>query len=127
MLLKNLETFTDAPRVKVTNSTILVIVGQTITLNCSADASPPITVLFWAKSGRPIDINNPSKYSGGTIPEPTLRIFNAASSDTASDYVCVASNLLLSTFSIPVNVFVICKLLIPLLFADYSILTLNYF
>ncbi|XP_059165768.1 hemicentin-1-like [Physella acuta] len=95
------------PRVAVTNSTVTVVAGQTITLNCSVDAVPAISSLSWTKSGQTINVNNPSKYSGGTTSDPSLRILSSSGSDAGSDYICIAGNTVGNTSSYPVTVVVI--------------------
>ena len=100
---------TDVPRVLVTNSTVTVVAGQTITINCSVDAVPAISSLSWTKSGQTINVNNLSKYSGGTTNDPSLRIFSSASSDAGSDYICIAGNSVGTTSSSPVTVVVISE------------------
>ncbi|KAH9489928.1 hypothetical protein Btru_038472 [Bulinus truncatus] len=81
------------PTVTVSNTNITKNAGETIVLTCTVNSFPPITKFYWLKSDTTV-INctvNPSKYSGGSITNPTLVINNASSSDI-SNYTCVAEN-----------------------------------
>lgn len=94
---------TDPPHISIGNSSIQARPGETVLLTCSVDASPNITEFYWKFEQTVISSTaNPTKYSGGTITDRTLKIFTAALSDVGS-YYCVAINSLGNTTSSPIN------------------------
>nr|XP_022324738.1 hemicentin-1-like isoform X39 [Crassostrea virginica] len=83
------------PSVQIPSSSYSVAYGSQIRLQCVVNSIPPATSIEWRKTyqGVTTTINfGQSKYSGGTITDPSLRIFNADLSDEAS-YVCSATNI----------------------------------
>ncbi|XP_052092726.1 titin-like isoform X2 [Mytilus californianus] len=70
-----------------------VIFGTTVILECEITSLPDVTSLTWLKNGDEIRINaNATKYSGGTIHQPSLTISNVDDTDKAV-YNCEVTNL----------------------------------
>lgn len=93
----------------MSNTSITKNAGETIVLTCIVNSNPAITTFNWFKSDTAINsAANPSKYSGGTISNSNLTIFDASSSDI-DNYSCYAINPLGNSRSTPVAVNVISK------------------
>ncbi|XP_062602997.1 hemicentin-1-like isoform X5 [Saccostrea cucullata] len=83
------------PSVEIPSFSYTVAFGSQIRLQCVVNSIPPATSIRWLKTYQGVTSAvtlNPSKYSGGTISDPSLRIFNAELSDEAT-YVCSATNI----------------------------------
>nr|XP_022325055.1 hemicentin-1-like isoform X46 [Crassostrea virginica] len=100
------------PSVQIPSSSYSVAYGSQIRLQCVVNSIPPATSIEWRKTyqGVTTTINfGQSKYSGGTITDPSLRIFNADLSDEAS-YVCSATNIVGSGSSRDITLSVVVSL-----------------
>ena len=88
-------------------------VGETVTLTVSLAANPALSTLQWRKhvsNNVYSDINvTTSRYSGGTISNPSLQI-NSLIIEDVGDYVVVATNDLGSRQSVDITVAVSCEL-----------------
>eukprot|EP00105_Crassostrea_gigas_P045483 XP_019929631.1 PREDICTED: hemicentin-1-like [Crassostrea gigas] len=83
------------PSVQIPSSSYTVAYSSQIRLQCVVNSIPPATSIGWIKTqqGVTTTINvSLSKYSGGTISDPSLRIYDADLSDEGS-YVCSATNI----------------------------------
>ncbi|XP_069107388.1 basement membrane-specific heparan sulfate proteoglycan core protein-like [Argopecten irradians] len=83
------------PFVTISQAAYTVITGQTVTLGCTVSASPPHTSVYWQRieSGVATTLNiERNKYFGSTVTSPSLTITSAGSND-ASDYTCLATNV----------------------------------
>ncbi|XP_065932028.1 platelet binding protein GspB isoform X4 [Magallana gigas] len=83
------------PSVQIPSSSYTVAYSSQIRLQCVVNSIPPATSIGWLKTqqGVTTTINvSLSKYSGGTISDPSLRIYDADLSDEGS-YVCSATNI----------------------------------
>ncbi|KAK6963488.1 hemicentin-1, partial [Biomphalaria glabrata] len=95
------------PQLTVSSTSITKNAGETIVLTCVVNSNPAITTFSWFKSDTAINYAaNPNKYSGGTISNTNLTIFNASSSDI-DNYSCSAINPLGTSRSTSVAVNVI--------------------
>lgn len=93
----------------MSNTSITKNAGETIVLTCIVNSNPAITTFNWFKSDTAINsAANPNKYSGGTISNSNLTIFDASSSDI-DNYSCYAVNPVGDLRSTPVAVNVISK------------------
>ncbi|XP_052103233.1 hemicentin-1-like [Mytilus californianus] len=84
------------PTVTVQQTIYNVNYGNSAVLVCSVTANPAHTIVYWRKikNGVSTDIdvvNSNNKYSGSTVSNPSLQIYNADLNDEAN-YVCFASN-----------------------------------
>ncbi|XP_035828095.1 hemicentin-1 [Aplysia californica] len=92
------------PQLTVTDTPIITTTRAIISLTCIVDASPALTELFWTKVGvGRIEPSSSSKYSGGSVANPSLTIFSAEASDSGQ-YFCNALNSQGSTTSDAVSV-----------------------
>lgn len=108
------------PSVEIQSSSYTVAYGSQIRLQCVVNSIPPATSVDWLKTyqGVTSTINlSQFKYSGGTINDPSLRIFNAELSDEAT-YVCTATNIVGTAASQEMTLsVVVCKYVVT----NYSI------
>lgn len=85
------------PRVTIEKDSYTVNEGNAVTLACtvlSSTSSNVISVLWQTiENGvsSTLNVNDPSKYSGASVSNPSLTIFNAESSDNGQ-YRCTATN-----------------------------------
>ena len=84
------------PTVQLSQSVYSVNNGGQVTLGCTVTSTSQVTSVFWQRNVNgfvtTITSNtNTNKYSGSTVNNPSLTIFNSASSD-AGTYTCFASN-----------------------------------
>ncbi|GFO02841.1 titin [Plakobranchus ocellatus] len=86
-------TVTSIPTVSVSPPPSSVTEGSSqLTLTCTVTSSPAPTSVAWLKGGVTlVTSNNPSKYQGGTVVNPSLTIRNVERSD-AGAYTCVVTN-----------------------------------
>lgn len=72
-----------------------VVIGNTVTLECTVSANPFQTSVSWQKiqNGVTSNVNTGLvvKYSGSTVNNPSLTITNTDTTDSAN-YVCTATN-----------------------------------
>lgn len=83
------------PTVTVAQTSYTVVTGASVTLQCTAFGNPAVGSIGWTfslNSGTfdPVNIDG-SSYTGGTITNPSLTVFNADAND-AGVYICRASN-----------------------------------
>ncbi|XP_033753605.1 hemicentin-1-like isoform X5 [Pecten maximus] len=86
------------PVVTISQNTYSVLVGSSITIDCSVSASPTHTSVEWRKItniggnnvNTPIVIDN-INYSGGSVSSPGLQVITTEESDQGF-YVCTATN-----------------------------------
>lgn len=72
-----------------------------VTISCSVslvEGSPPITTVRWLRNEIYLNTSDSNKYSGGTPDNPSLSIYNLASTD-GGVYKCTATNLVGTTES----------------------------
>ncbi|XP_052058077.1 hemicentin-1-like isoform X8 [Mytilus californianus] len=84
------------PTVIIQQPTYSVTTGNSITLVCTVTSNLAVNSVYWQRNigGTVTTItstNTNNKYSGSTISQPSLTIFNAAQSD-AGVYTCFATN-----------------------------------
>ncbi|XP_063428583.1 hemicentin-1-like isoform X6 [Mytilus trossulus] len=83
------------PVVTVSQPNYNVVIGNTVTLECTVSANPFQTSVSWQKiqNGVTNNVNTGLvvKYSGSTVNNPSLTITNTDTTDSAN-YVCTATN-----------------------------------
>ncbi|XP_071159615.1 hemicentin-1-like isoform X10 [Mytilus edulis] len=84
------------PTVQVQQPTYSVTTGNSITLGCTVTSNLAVNTVYWQRNINNVVTtittqNNNNKYSGSTVSQPSLTIFNAAQSD-AGVYTCFATN-----------------------------------
>ncbi|VDI76862.1 hemicentin [Mytilus galloprovincialis] len=84
------------PTVQVQQPTYSVTTGNSITLGCTVTSNLAVITVYWQRNINNVvttitTTNNNNKYSGSTVSQPSLTIFNAAQSD-AGVYTCFATN-----------------------------------
>ncbi|XP_076098444.1 hemicentin-1-like isoform X9 [Mytilus galloprovincialis] len=84
------------PTVQVQQPTYSVTTGNSITLVCTVTSNLAVITVYWQRNINNVvttitTTNNNNKYSGSTVSQPSLTIFNAAQSD-AGVYTCFATN-----------------------------------
>ncbi|XP_060068235.1 hemicentin-1-like [Ylistrum balloti] len=85
------------PTATVAQTSYSIVTGASITLQCSVFGTPAVTSVSWTRTytngvSSTISVAG-QKYSGSTVSNPSLTIFNADSNDQAS-YICTATNSL---------------------------------
>ncbi|KAK3107564.1 hypothetical protein FSP39_017383 [Pinctada imbricata] len=96
---QTVQTFLDIqtlPVVQVGNTTYTVAVGTNITLECNVTASPQISSVTWQRTVSGVTsviaiVTGSTKYSGGSVTEPSLTIHFITTSDEGF-YSCSATN-----------------------------------
>ncbi|XP_063420714.1 hemicentin-1-like [Mytilus trossulus] len=82
--------------ITIPQSSYSVLIGQQVTISCTVTGTPTQNNVFWRKVANGVqidlDINENSRYSGGTSPTPSLTITNTQRSDEGI-YVCYATNI----------------------------------
>lgn len=80
-----------------TGSGSTVYVGDNATVTCIVSGTPAATSVSWQRTinsvTMTVNLNNFSKYSGGTLTTPSLSIFNVSKEDEGS-YSCQATNVI---------------------------------
>ena len=88
--------YTDLPTATILSNTYSVIVGGSVTLQCTVSGNPAITSVQWSRTvngqQQSITIGGNSRYSGGSVNSPSLVIANAANADEGY-YTCSATNV----------------------------------
>ena len=69
-----------------------VVEGQSVTITCqSQGARPAVTSVTWKKGQQVITFTTDTKYTGGTVKNPSLTIKQTTRTD-AGEYECQLSN-----------------------------------
>lgn len=80
-----------------TGSGSTVYVGDNATVTCIVSGTPAATSVSWQRTinsvTTTVNLNDFSKYSGGTLATPSLSIFNVSKEDEGS-YSCQATNVI---------------------------------
>ncbi|XP_052058078.1 hemicentin-1-like isoform X9 [Mytilus californianus] len=83
------------PVVNILQPNYNVVIGNTVTLECTVSANPFQTSVVWQKiqNGVTSNVNTGlvTKYTGATVNTPSLTISNTDTTDSAN-YVCTATN-----------------------------------
>ena len=83
------------PDIPVVNSnyqsTVKLNESDSITLNCTVDASPEISFLYWTRTIKGVEFNISVNAAGGTISSPNLQFDNVKWTDTGA-YTCHVGN-----------------------------------
>lgn len=72
-------------------STVNINVSDSIILNCTVDASPEISFLYWTRTVKGVQFNISVNAEGGTISSPNLQFDNVQWTDTGT-YTCHVGN-----------------------------------
>ena len=72
-------------------STVNIKESASITLNCTVDASPQISYLYWTRTVKGVEFNISVNAEGGTITSPNLQFDKVRWTDTGS-YTCHVGN-----------------------------------
>lgn len=65
--------------------------SDSITLNCTVDASPEISFLYWTRTVKGVEFNISVNAKGGTISSPNLQFDHVKWTDTGA-YTCHVGN-----------------------------------
>lgn len=86
---------TATPNVQIAQNSYSVNLGGAVELVCIVSADPPISSITWTRTVNGVtstlNIGSLTRFTGGTVSNPSLTILNAQTSDEGT-YVCSAQN-----------------------------------
>lgn len=86
---------TATPIVQIAQNSYSVNLGGAVELVCIVSADPPVSSITWTRTVNGVtstlNIGSLTRFTGGTVSNPSLTILNAQTSDEGT-YVCSAQN-----------------------------------